>query len=138
MRHAPTGGGFDPSFLRTIATEIFGSIQGAVARSLLDARSGEPNVDALTGLPGPAHFDEWMRVLLAEQERHGHSFALAIIDADGLGRINDAYGRDAGDRLLVGHSVHRGKMAQRTRRAKRVILEDRFFSTSGEAAMLFR
>ena len=29
------------------------------------------------------------------------AFALALIDIDGLGRINDAYGREAGDRMLA-------------------------------------
>jgi diguanylate cyclase (GGDEF)-like protein len=81
--------------------EIFGSIQGAVTGLLLDERSGEPDADELTGLPGPTRFDEWMRVLLAEHERYGHGFALAVLDVDGLGRITDAYGRDAGDRLVA-------------------------------------
>ena len=81
--------------------ELFGSIQGAVASSLVEERSGGARADELTGLPGPVQLEEWMRILFAEQRRYGHGFALALVDIDGLGKINEAYGRDAGDRLLT-------------------------------------
>ena len=55
----------------------------------------------MTKFPGPAQLAGWLGALLAEQRRYGHPFALALIDVDGLGRINAAYGRDAGDRMLV-------------------------------------
>ena len=45
------------------------------------------------GCPAPVQLDEWLRVLLAEQRRYGHPFALALVDVDGLARINEAYGR---------------------------------------------
>ena len=64
------------------------------------ARAARPT-DPVTGLPGPAQLDDWLRILLAEQRRYGHGFALALVDVDGLGRINDAYGREAGDRMLA-------------------------------------
>ncbi len=81
--------------------EVFGTIQGTVARELVAERSGGAADDPVTGLPGPVQLDEWLRILLAEQRRYGHGFALALIDIDGLGRINDAYGRESGDRMLV-------------------------------------
>ncbi len=81
--------------------EVFGSIQGAVAQSLVDERTGGAAIDELTGLAGPAQLEEWMRVLLANQRRYGHGFALAVIDIEGLGRINDAFGRTAGDRMVA-------------------------------------
>ncbi len=81
--------------------EVFGSIQGAVASTLVDERTGGARADRLTGLPGPAQLDEWLRILLAEQRRYEHGFALALVDIDGLAKINEAYGRDAGDRLLT-------------------------------------
>lgn len=81
--------------------EVFGTIQGAVARLLVDERSGAASADSLTGLPGPAQLDEWMRILIASQKRYEHGFALALIDIDGLAQVNDAYGRAAGDRMVT-------------------------------------
>ena len=81
--------------------EVFGTIQGAVARLLVEERSGGASADALTGLPGPAQLDEWMRILIASQKRYEHGFALALIDIDGLAQVNDAYGRTAGDRMVT-------------------------------------
>ena len=80
--------------------EIFGDIQSQVAERLVRDRSGGATVDPLTGLPGHAELHEWLRILVSEQARHGHRFSLLLIDIEGLGRINDAYGRDAGDRML--------------------------------------
>lgn len=81
--------------------EVFGSVQGAVLARLVDERSGGAQIDQLTGLAGPVQLDEWVRLLLADQQRYEQGFALAVIDIDGLGKINEAYGRDAGDRLLT-------------------------------------
>jgi diguanylate cyclase (GGDEF)-like protein len=63
------------------------------------AASGE--ADRVTGLPGPDALDRCLTGLLAEQRRYGHPFAIALVDVDGLARINDAYGREAGDRMLA-------------------------------------
>jgi len=53
-----------------------------------------------TGLGGSGELDRCLAGLLAEQRRYGHPFALALVDIDGLKRINDAYGREAGDRMV--------------------------------------
>lgn len=81
--------------------EVFGSIQGAVTRSLVDERGSVVAADPLTGLPGPLQLEEWMRILLANQRRYEHGFALALFDIDGLARVNEAYGRGAGDQMVV-------------------------------------
>ena len=80
--------------------EIFGSIQATLTEGLVRDRAGTPHRDELTGLPGSAELDEWMRILIAEQSRYEHPFAVALIDIEGLARINDAYGREAGDRMV--------------------------------------
>jgi diguanylate cyclase (GGDEF)-like protein len=80
--------------------EIFGDIQAQVSERLVADRSGGAAVDPLTGLPGQAELHEWMRILLSEHRRHGRPFAVMLIDCDGLGRINEAHGREAGDRVL--------------------------------------
>ena len=94
----------DPGdFARSVErlAEIFGSIQASVTDALVRERAGEARRDELTGLPGFAEFHEWLQILLAEQSRYGHPFAISLVDIDGLARINDAYGRRAGDRMLT-------------------------------------
>jgi diguanylate cyclase (GGDEF)-like protein len=81
--------------------EIFGEIQAQVTETLVRQRAGEPRPDPLTGLPGGAELHEWLVALLAGHRRDGHPFSLLAIDIEGLKRINDAYGRQAGDRMLV-------------------------------------
>lgn len=81
--------------------EVFGTIQGALTRSLVEERGGVAAADPLTGLPGPSQLEEWMRILLANQKRYEHGFALALIDIDGLARVNEAYGRGAGDGMVT-------------------------------------
>jgi diguanylate cyclase (GGDEF)-like protein len=81
--------------------ELFGAIQGAFAGELVTGRTPVADNDRVTGLAGPAQLDDWLRILLAEQRRYGHTFALTLVDVDGLGRINEAYGREAGDRMLA-------------------------------------
>jgi diguanylate cyclase (GGDEF)-like protein len=81
--------------------EAFGDLQTAVLEGLVRDRSGDASNDQLTGLPGASHLHEWLRVLLAEHRRYKHPFALALVDIDGLKRINDAHGREVGDRLVT-------------------------------------
>ena len=57
-------------------------------------------VDLLTGL---GNRRAWERTLAAEQQRcsrYGHRAAVAVVDLNGLKRINDLSGHKAGDRLL--------------------------------------
>jgi diguanylate cyclase (GGDEF)-like protein len=42
-----------------------------------------------------------MRAMIAGERRYGTPFTILLVDVDGLGRINDAYGREAGDRMLA-------------------------------------
>jgi len=84
----------------TRLAEVFGRIQGGVTRALVDGRSGAAD-DPMTGLPTAAHLHEHLRILLAENRRYDHGFALAVVDIDGLARINEAYGRETGDRMIT-------------------------------------
>ena len=81
--------------------EIFGSIQSELVEGLVRERAGDPRRDELTGLPGAAELNEWLQVLLAEQRRYGQPFSIALLDVEGLGRVNEAYGREAGDQMLA-------------------------------------
>jgi len=60
----------------------------------------EARTDFLTGLANRHEFDSFLRRELARAERFGDSLSLAMIDVDGLKRINDDHGHKAGDEAL--------------------------------------
>ena len=58
-------------------------------------------VDSLTGLANRRAFDEALTVEIARAEREGLPMSVALVDVDGLKRINDRYGHLEGDRMLA-------------------------------------
>jgi diguanylate cyclase (GGDEF)-like protein len=56
--------------------------------------------DPLTGLHNRRFADEYLEERIAEFERYGRGFALALVDLDHFKRINDDYSHDAGDEVL--------------------------------------
>lgn len=86
-------------------TEIFSAMQGDAVEEVLRVRSRElewlGTTDELTGLHNQRHLQQELHHLAGMQRRYGHPFALLLVDIEGLGRINDAYGSAAGDRALV-------------------------------------
>jgi diguanylate cyclase (GGDEF)-like protein len=85
--------------------EATGSIQAAAVEELVRSRSRElesqANTDALTGLYNLRYLQREIAHLLDLQKRYGHPFAVLLMDVDGLKRINDAHGHQAGDRVLM-------------------------------------
>jgi len=57
--------------------------------------------DALTGLPNRILLADRMHQAIAQAEREGKWLAVGYLDLDGFKPINDSYGHEAGDRLLV-------------------------------------
>lgn len=57
--------------------------------------------DPLTGLPNHRHFQERLSEEVSRARRHGRSLALALIDIDRFRRVNERFGHEAGDRVLV-------------------------------------
>src|SRR5438477_11582370 len=78
------GEGADLGAVAQRLAEIFGSVQGVVTRELVREHEGEAIRDRLTGLPGRAELDEWMRVLIASERRYGVPFSVLLVDIDGL------------------------------------------------------
>src|SRR5829696_5147323 len=82
-----------------------GAIQAAAVEELVRRRSRElesqANTDPLTGLGNLRALQRSMSQMLEVQKRYGHPFALLLMDVDGLKRINDAHGHQAGDRVLM-------------------------------------
>ena len=61
--------------------------------------------DSLTGVYNHRYFYERLGQEMARSQRYGHPLSIAIIDIDGLKKINDRYGHLAGDEALrrIGH-----------------------------------
>ena len=57
-------------------------------------------IDALTGVPNRAAYDERMAHEFARWQRHGGTVAVAAWDVDHFKRINDEFGHMAGDKVL--------------------------------------
>ncbi len=65
------------------------------------ALRGLVNVDALTGLPNRRALHEQLERTISAARRRSRRIALAYLDLDGFKPVNDLYGHDAGDALLV-------------------------------------
>jgi diguanylate cyclase (GGDEF)-like protein len=82
-----------------------GAIQAVAADELIRRRSRElesqANTDALTGLGNLRHLQKQIGHLLEVHKRYGRPFGVLLMDIDGLKRVNDAHGHQAGDRLLM-------------------------------------
>jgi diguanylate cyclase (GGDEF)-like protein len=89
------------------------AIQGQAMEAHVQARSRElesqANTDPLTGLANLRALQRALANLLDVQKRYQHPFGLLLMDIDGLKRINDSHGHQAGDRVLmqVGMSLRR-------------------------------
>ena len=95
----------DESLVRLLSELL--SSQLELSRAIDDERTGLAIADALAhsdALTGLLNRRGWDRVLLEAQARvdaFGDPVAVAIIDLDGLKRVNDSEGHPAGDRLLI-------------------------------------
>ena len=57
--------------------------------------------DPLTGLYNRRHFSKVLDQLFAEAQRHDKELSCVMIDLDGYKQLNDSYGHQVGDQLLV-------------------------------------
>lgn len=57
--------------------------------------------DSLTGLPNRVLFGQSLDNALTQAKRHGWGLAVLFIDIDNFKSINDTYGHDMGDKVLI-------------------------------------
>jgi diguanylate cyclase (GGDEF)-like protein/PAS domain S-box-containing protein len=57
--------------------------------------------DPLTNLPNRLLFNDRVELTIASSRRYSKRFALMIIDVDKFKKINDTYGHDVGDKLIL-------------------------------------
>ena len=65
------------------------------------ALSHQASYDSLTGLPNRALFQDRLKQSIYKSSRNNEKFALFFIDLDKFKDVNDTYGHEYGDKLLV-------------------------------------
>ncbi|MFT4580445.1 MAG: diguanylate cyclase [Gammaproteobacteria bacterium] len=69
-------------------------------RDQVEQERKHARLDALTGVPNRAAFDERISAEFARHQRHHRKLSLAVIDIDNFKDVNDAFGHKAGDKVL--------------------------------------
>ncbi|MFM2275495.1 MAG: hypothetical protein RL211_1367 [Pseudomonadota bacterium] len=90
----PMEEGRDPRFI-LLARDI------TDRRQRMDEVSWQAGHDALTGLPNRALLADRFTRAMASTQRQKCLLAVCMLDLDGFKPVNDAFGHDAGDRLLI-------------------------------------
>jgi diguanylate cyclase (GGDEF)-like protein len=67
----------------------------------LQTITNHANRDYLTGLYNRRYFHEHMAEYIAESKESAEQFTVAVIDIDYFKKINDSYGHDTGDKVIV-------------------------------------
>jgi diguanylate cyclase (GGDEF)-like protein/PAS domain S-box-containing protein len=62
--------------------------------------------DSLTALPNRVLLADRLQQALMQCQRRGQMVAVAYLDLDGFKAVNDQYGHDAGDQLLIAVATH--------------------------------
>jgi diguanylate cyclase (GGDEF)-like protein len=97
-----------------LALVVAAQIGAALATAQhLDSVDQLAHTDPLTGLANRRSVDESLDIALSRHRAEGVSVSLVVCDLNGLKRINDEQGHDAGDRALVRFSGMLSRVAAR-------------------------
>ena len=101
------GGSQDIDVFQVERPDEFGDLSRAFYALSLQRREAESQLtalahtDPLTGIGNRRKFDEGLRLAIDRSCRTGNWMALAFLDIDRFKSINDTYGHDNGDRVLL-------------------------------------
>lgn len=73
----------------------------AILQSKVEQLDQLAHLDPLIGLPNRRGFMRRLEALIARVQRYGAHGAMLFVDIDGLKRINDSHGHQAGDEALI-------------------------------------
>jgi diguanylate cyclase (GGDEF)-like protein len=71
------------------------------ARTYMDLLKEQSIIDPLTGLYNRRFLEETINTIIAQIKRRGTTLGILAIDIDYFKQVNDTYGHDAGDKVLV-------------------------------------
>jgi len=77
-----------------------GAFIGATAGQVISVLQRQVFMDTLTGLYNRRFMDAELGLLQSRAGRYGHDYSVLVLDLDGLKRVNDAHGHEAGDLAL--------------------------------------
>ncbi|MCL2159074.1 MAG: GGDEF domain-containing protein, partial [Oscillospiraceae bacterium] len=80
--------------------KMLGKVYQVSVDTLLDSEEME-TLDSLTGIFNRQHFIGYSNTLIERARRHQENCYLLYIDIDNFKKINDTYGHDTGDKVLV-------------------------------------
>ena len=118
-----------PLAMLVVACIVAELIYQSYAESFLASRRLRQHAltDPLTGLLNRRAMDAELKVAQSRVNRHGEGYALIMADLDRFKRVNDEYGHDVGDEVLL----DLGRRLQRSIRA-----EDRLARWGGEEFLI--
>jgi diguanylate cyclase (GGDEF)-like protein len=80
--------------------DVLDRLTACLARGYLNHVGDEARTDHLTGLANRREFERAIEREVALAQRHGRPLTMMLVDLDGLKRINDGHGHQAGDEAL--------------------------------------
>jgi diguanylate cyclase (GGDEF)-like protein/PAS domain S-box-containing protein len=114
----------DPTLMRVLDSIGLQIGQFIVRKAAQEQLQRLAHYDFLTGLPNRNLFNELFVHSLAKAERNATRLAILFIDLDGFKQVNDTYGHDAGDHLLVTLTQRLRKCLRKSDAVSRAIVSD--------------
>lgn len=74
-----------------------GAFIGATAGQVIEVLQRQAFLDTLTGLYNRRFMEAELGLMHSRAGRYGHDYSVMVFDLDGLKRVNDDHGHDAGD-----------------------------------------